>query len=1170
MEQDMCKGISKIETEGLLTAIEQAADGVVITDTKGIIQYVNPAFTSMTGYTRVEAEGHNPRVLKSGHHGQAFYENLWTTVRSGQVWHGDIINRRKDGTLYNEEMRIAPVRSATGEIVNYIAIKHDVTKRKAAEEAQAFLAAIVEGSEDAIIGYSLAGIILTWNRGAQALLGHSAIDAIGKPMSLLVAPERISFLGQFADRVCKDNGVPHYESVCLHKGGRRVPVSVTGSPVRNSKGETIAISVVLRNNTERQRAEQKLRESERRFREVFEHAPVGICVAGPDERFIQVNEAFCQMLGFSEQELLTKGWKQLCHPDDLAAAQQKKEQLWSGSVTTAEGERRDIHRNGSVVWTHSRVTLIRDDDGSPLYSVVHAEDITARKRADDTLRESEERFRVMADCSPSMMWITGPDGQFQFMNQAYRESFGTTCEELQEGKRELLLHPDDAGNYFAAFKDAVKAHGPFTAEAHVRRADGEWRLLGSRAKPRISPDGGYMGHIGLSADITDRKRAELALQASEEKFRQLAENIREVFWMTNATGDEILYISPAYELIWGRTCKSLYEDPMDRMNGIHPDDREKAHETFMRQLKGERIDSEYRLSTPDGNEKWIRDRAFPIRNEAGQVIRVAGIAEEISERKRYEDELIQARQGADTANQAKSRFLANMSHEIRTPMNGIIGMVQVLLQTDLTAEQRQYLQIAQTSGRTLLSLIDDILDLSKIEAGKVVLENIDFNLDRTIGDVIEVWRLQATARGLAFTSQIAPGIPTQLRGDPNRLCQVLNNLTANAIKFTEHGEVALNVDLVCAELGKVTIRFAVTDTGIGLRPDQVKALFSPFVQADVSTTRKYGGSGLGLAICKQLVEMMGGTIKIESREDEGSTFCFTAVFETVTKRDSFPAADLNYSNNQCPASSQVSRAVATKGGSRSSTLPARILVAEDNATNRAVALAQLAKLGYAVDAVADGSEAVKALQNCRYDLILMDCEMPLMDGYEATQTIRQSGNASVPIIALTAHAMSGNRDKCLRAGMDDFLAKPVDLDRLAEVLAKWCGGAGPKSTIQEQKACAPEPEMAVFESESLLKRLMGDQQLAGIILKGFLGDFPTQLINLRARLAESDGPGARLHAHALKGSAATISAESLRAVAYEMEQAAGAGDLNRFEELLPRTVEEFERLKTTLEHAGWL
>jgi CheY-like chemotaxis protein/HPt (histidine-containing phosphotransfer) domain-containing protein len=491
-------------------------------------------------------------------------------------------------------------------------------------------------------------------------------------------------------------------------------------------------------------------------------------------------------------------------------------------------------------------------------------------------------------------------------------------------------------------------------------------------------------------------------------------------------------------------------------------------------------------------------------------------------------------------------------------MNGTIGMIQLLLETNLTAEQRRYAQVAQTSGWSLLTLIDDILDLSKIEARKVVLENLSFKPRETVEDVIQLLTVQAKAKGLDLHWRVSPEIPAVLRGDAHRLRQVLTNLAGNAVKFTECGKVTVEAALESRGGGKATVRFSVTDTGIGIRPDQADKLFTRFTQADASTTRKYGGAGLGLAICKQLVELMGGTLGVNSQEGRGSTFWFTVVF------------DQELASRLQPAAERGARRLTGHG------VPpgrmARILVVEDNASNREVAVALLQKLGYKATAVANGAEAVEAVRKGGYGLVLMDCEMPVMDGFEATGRIRASSDpaiSSIPILALTADAMPADRDRCLTAGMDDYLSKPVDLVRLADALARWLTSTDPGETGQTAGQSAGDPAANVFNEDALLRRMIGDRQLAGIALKGFLRDVPSQLDRLRQRLEEADATGVRLQAHALKGGAATVAAESLHALAVAMEQDGSAGQLERCEELLPRAVEEFERFKSTLKTAGW-
>ena len=1268
-----------IERANLAAAVEQAGDGIVIADASGCIRFVNAAFTAMTGYTAEEIVGRPTRILKSGVQPAEFYQTLWRAIRSGRPWHGELVNRRKDGTYYTEDMRINPVLDPTGKIVSYVAIKRDVTGGRFPEETQGFLAAIVENCDDAVIAFTPAGTIRSWNRAAVRMLGHSSEYVLGQHVSLILAPEQLHALPDFIGRTLQGEVVPQFEVLFLHKDGWRIPLFLIVSPVRNATLEIVAVSAICRDNAERRvaehaqallasivessyvailgiapdmtivswnhgaeslfgymkqemigasalvlvapdyresmsgthtaitegftvspydtvcrrkdgqridvsvsaspirnaaaqvtgvsaiyrdigprlRAERALQDSERRFREVFEHAPFGVAVSPQGEGcYIRVNSAFSRMLGYSEAELLTISWASLTHPDDLEASLRMVERLQQEPDRCVEAEKRYIHRSGAIIWARIRISSVRDSSG-PAYSVIHAEDITERKKVEQALTESEDRFRVMADSCPTMMWVTNAAGDVSFINRYYREFCGLTQEHVEGSQWHSLVHPDDRADYLRVFQRAVREHTLFRAEARIRRADGEWRLLGSNAEPRFSPGGEYLGHIGLSSDITERRLAQQALENSEEKFRQLAENIREVFWIMSPSAGDILYVSPAYEHVWGRTTMSLYQNPMSWTEVIHPEDAERAHSSFLRQIAGELSDSEYRIRTPDGEEKWIRDRAFPVRGQDGQIIRIVGIAEEITDRKRYETALIHAREEADAASLAKTRFLANMSHEIRTPMNGVIGMIQLLLGTGLTDEQQSFASVAQDSGRALLAIIDDILDLSKIESGKVVLEKRSFSLRETVEAVARLLRIQSAAKKLCVEWSVSPEVPLSVIGDSHRLRQILTNLSSNALKFTEKGGVTLNAALESSGGRTLTVRFSVADTGIGISPDQVARLFSPFVQADASTTRKYGGTGLGLAICKELSGMMGGSIGVESQVGKGSTFWFTAVFDVVPATPPPPAWPVKIQHPDDRA----------RIGHRM-----RILVAEDNAVNRYVALAQLQKLGYQADSVNNGAEAVEAVRQGRYDLVLMDCQMPEMDGFDATRMIRAS-RPDIPIVALTANAMTEDRGRCLAAGMNDYLAKPMELECLADVLGRWAAlipePPVAQSPVPEGRVTAPE-QAHVFNVDALLARLRGDRELVGIILRGFMADVPSQLRTLSSRIQESDAPGVQLQAHSLKGAAATVAAEDLQAIGFALERSARSGELNRCGELLSRAIEEFDRFSKTVVREGWV
>jgi PAS domain S-box-containing protein len=1020
----------RIEPAGLIAAVEQAGDGIIVTGPDGVIEYVNLAFTTLTGYTAEESIGRHTSLLKSGQHPASYYLDLWNTIRSGHEWHGDLINRRKDGTLYHEDMRISPVRDSNGEIARYLAVTRDVTELRAAEETRRLLSAIVESSEDAILSFDRDMCILTWNRAAVAILGYTAAEAIGMDASTLVPPEDSPAAHEFTRLGFRGEQPAQSEWTAVRKDGTRIPASVRAWPIQNSTGKITSLSVNLRDITDRRQSEQ----NSALLASIVESSADAIVGTRSDGTIVSWNRGARELLGYTAEEVLGRSARILPgadRPDEIGdtirAIQQGRALPPFESVS--------FHKDGTPIDVSISISATRNTAGEVIGVAASIRDIRPRLRDERKVRETEELFRIMADGCPAMMWVTGASGEVEFINRAYREFCGTTKEQLSGDSWHRLIHPDDKTRLTQEFQRAITEHQSLNIEWRMLRSDGQWRWVDCHAEPRFAPDGTFLGHVGLSPDITERKQAEQALKSSEEKFRQLAENISQVFWMMSPGMEEMLYISPAYEQVWGKSCESLYQDPGSWMDPIHPDDLEAVRANFVEKALGNQMPCEYRIRTAQGEEKWIADRSFPIHDEAGELVRVVGFAEDITAHKRYEAELIQAREGADVANASKSRFLANMSHEIRTPMNGVLGMIQLLLQTELSGEQRRYASVAAGSGRTLLTLIDDILDLSKIEARQITLESRSFDPRLTIEEALQPLELAASDKGLFLHARVSPEIPRFMRGDAQRLRQVLINLCANAVKFTESGEVRVEASLLSQRRELSTIRFTVTDEGIGIPPERLTEVFAPFVQADASTTRKYGGTGLGLAICKQLVEMMGGSIGVESREGRGSTFWFTAVFDRAVGGDDGiqpkrGAEDLGI-----------------HGELSCKTPPSRILVVEDNVVNREVALGLLRKLGHAAVAVNNGAEALEEMNQGNYDLVLMDCEMPVMDGFEATRQLRLSAHRGVPIIALTANAMSDDRARCLRAGMNDHLAKPIDVNRLKDVLDKWLVSARELETV---------------------------------------------------------------------------------------------------------------------------
>lgn len=536
---------------------------------------------------------------------------------------------------------------------------------------------------------------------------------------------------------------------------------------------------------------------------------------------------------------------------------------------------------------------------------------------------------------------------------------------------------------------------------------------------------------------------------------------------------------------------------------------------------------------------------------AGWVGTLADVTAEVGAKAAMADAI----DNADEASRLKSDFLANMSHEIRTPMNGVIGMTDLLLETDLDATQRDYAQTVRTSGEALLAILNDILDFSKVEAGKLEIENIKFDPRTLVVEVVDLLETPAKTKGLELGAVTESSVPAVVSGDPGRVRQVLLNLIGNAIKFTRTGEVAVRISETGAGAANPFVRFAVADTGDGIEAEKLAQIFQPFVQADTSTSRKYGGTGLGLAISGHLVELMGGDCGVTSRPGAGSEFWFTIPIQPDRVHGGngalAPSATLVEVSTPIVDERPVPRPAPK-------VRPGRILLAEDNPVNQRVARAMLEHLGFDVDVVADGAEAVKAATGAEYQAILMDCQMPDLDGYEATTEIRRLQGASprVPIIAVTASAMKSDKQRCLAAGMDDYLPKPLTLKALASMLDRWA----PDET-------GPEPQ-PVLDAE-IVGRLarMGeatDEDLVGQLATLFLTDSNLRIVELRQAVAGDNAHAVAQSAHTLRGASAILGATELARLCAALEMSGAADDLIGGGEQLEAVEAELERVRTAL------
>ncbi len=934
--------------------------------------------------------------------------------------------------------------------------------------------------------------------------------------------------------------------------------------------------------------------------------------------------------------------------------------------------------------------------------------------------EREPRYRALVESLPGAVYRRGAEQPwpFVYVSDTIESITGYRATDLikLDGSVDVFLPvPEDLPAVTDAINQARSSGQPFALEYRIRRSDGTTLWIQDRGRPERDGSDSVAWIDGVLFDVTERKEAERELVEQRARLIALMDTIPDHIYFKDVDS-RFMMISRALARSFG------LHDPGQAVGKADSDFFNEEH--ARQALEDEReivrsgvavVGLEEKETWPDGRETWAWTTKLPRTDPDGNVIGTFGISRDITGRKLAETELADTNRllqaaiaeatektlQAELANSAKGEFLANMSHEIRTPMNGVIGMIGLLLDTELDDDQRHYAETVRASGESLLELLNDILDFSKIEAGSVELEMLDFDLRALLDDFASMPAVRAHAKGLEFICAVAPDVPAYLSGDPGRLRQVLLNLTGNAVKFTQQGEISVRVALVEETDANAIVRFSVKDTGIGIAPEHHELLFQKFTQADASTTRRYGGTGLGLAISKRLVELMGGEIGIVSEQGHGSEFWFTVrlakqaeaerllvpapeirgthilvVDDNATNRevlsaqlrawgvrpeeaydgpsallalaraqdtgDPFAAAiidmqmpdmdgadvarvikadetlkrtrlvlmtslgqrgdarqmeEIGFSaylvkpTRQSDLFDSLSTVLARSGLSQPKARivtrhavremrrgSVRILLAEDNLTNQQVALGILRKLGLHADAVGDGSEAIVALETLRYDLVLMDVQMPEMDGFEATRRIRDPNSGvlhhEIPIIAMTAHAMQGDRERCLEAGMDDYVTKPISPRALAEAVDRWLPRdealpdagepAAPGLAVSRSSAETP-----VFDEAGLLGRLMDDEELARIVVTGFLEDAPRLIVALRDSLRDGDGQGAIRQAHTIKGASATVGGEALRAVAQQVEAAAIAGDMDLVMARVPDLESAFGQLREAMsEFAG--
>ncbi len=688
------------------------------------------------------------------------------------------------------------------------------------------------------------------------------------------------------------------------------------------------------------------------------------------------------------------------YPEDLAKGVACWNRAFGGEdfiVTQMFGSTK-LERN----WYELHFSPVRDVEGTVTGAVHIVRNISERKHAEELLKESEERFRNMANSAPVLIWIAGADKLCYWFNKVWFDFTGRSMEQEYGNGWAEGVHPEDFDRCLETYTTSFDNRQSFSMEYRLRAADGQYRWLIDNGVPTFS-ENTFTGYIGSCMDITDIK----LLEMRQAQFYRLFNTSPDLMGICDSSGGFTM-MNPAGIEKLNYPEQELYVMPFIKL--VHPDDRLRTIEEVRKVPRGSVAPAfENRLVSKDGMVFWFSWQCYYDLDGL-----IYANAHDISLRKQHEQELEQAKSAAEAANRAKSDFLANMSHEIRTPMNGVIGMTQLLKMTDLTEEQKDYVETLASSGKNLLTLINDILDLSKIESGKVTIEMVDFSLKHCIHDVVQTQKSVAYQKGLSFTLNLPDDLPGLVTGDQLRIKQIIVNLIGNAIKFTEKGSVTLTLQVLKHQSGGALIQFSVQDTGIGISEEALEKIFQPFSQEAVSTSRLYGGTGLGLTISQSLAELMDGKITVESTQGVGSCFRLTIPFSVISK--SAPEIEVH-----------TDKTVLWEGK------PLRILLVEDNPVNIRFQTALLKKIGHDVVVAENGIDCLSLYKQSPFDLILMDIQMPLMNGEEALREIRKQEVGTPyhqPVIALTAYSLRDDKERFIGAGFDGYVSKPLEVDLL--------------------------------------------------------------------------------------------------------------------------------------------